>query len=403
MTFLDGCYPVNPKVTVTEKTINVALLLIPSFGGCISAFSDYPVTFRFGPLAAGTYDVKFGDTKLTQLIVREAAPFTVSPYAVPAGGGTEVVLQRGGLEWSTYSDLYAVRVGGKNVPFHTMGSSQTAAFFAPPATAGTTTDIVVDARYYPGQPDLFVAHNALIYYDPSQPPNPAIAEPMLFPIAFDGPGAFGSQWRTENSVSRYVSDSTIGFPIFYGPPCDSCDVKVTSKLTLPPMSRPDGLLLWLLRGSEQYAVTSSRIRDVSRQEGNAVAAVPVVRGSDFKLKFQLPAVPIEPGARAVLRVWALGTSAVDLRVDGTLRVNGQARQTFKQFKLIQVSDQPMVFASIDLASVLVPPFDTNTLAPPGTKASADLAFSTAQKLRCIWAMISITDNQTQHVTIVAPQ
>jgi hypothetical protein len=93
ITFLAGCHPPDPSVTVANKTIN---MVINEFSGvgCIAPVS-YPVTYTLGPLPAGTYDVQVSGKTLKTLVVREATPFTLSPFVVPAASGTELTAQRG--------------------------------------------------------------------------------------------------------------------------------------------------------------------------------------------------------------------------------------------------------------------------------------------------------------------
>jgi len=400
ITFLSGCLGSDPSVTISGKTINIVVRNMPGVGGCIAAYTPSPLTTTIGPLPHGTYEVQAFGKPFTSLVVREATPFTVSPFAVPTTGGTMVHLQRGGLAWpSDYGSARpTVKLG--NQPVQPI-LEYPIGFIAPPAAPGAV-DITIDSRYY-GQtstPNLYTAHSSLIYYDPSQPPNQSVADPLLFPIAFDGPGAHGSQWQTVNSVTRVSPDSTYGTPAFYHPPCEACEVTVKDKLTLPPMKRPDGLLLWLLRGTEQYTRASSYVRDVSRPDSGPGATVPVVRGNDFGKGFVLPRVTVGPGTRAVLRVWSVEDQAFDVMADGYVPVDGKPKQFFKILRMIRFSDQPLLFASADVTSLLQL-FGT-PVAPPGLNATFDLNVYSLGGMRRIWAMVSVTDNETQRVTIIAP-
>lgn len=398
--FLGGCYGADPSVTVTGKAINFVVRDMPGIAGCVSAFVPYPLTFTFGPLPPGTYDLQSYGQTFTRLVVREATPFTVSPFAVPVTGGTLVRLERGGVQWPGFPRDTTVKVGNQLVKVE--WPSDRLAFTAPPAPAGAV-DITVDSRYYNDpRPNLYTAHSALIYYDPAQPPNQSIAEPVLFPIAFDGPGAYGSQWRTENSLRRFSPTPAYGVPVFFRPPCDGCATELPGKLTLPPMNRPEGFLVWVLRGSEQYLAATSRIRDVSRSESTAGVAVPVARGEDFRSSFVLPDVPIEPGSRAVLRLWSLENApSVEVYVEGFIPLGGGSTlQVFKRITLARVSDQEMLFASS--ADFLATPFASPPGIPPGTTSKVDLTIRSALGLQTFWPMVSVTNNQTQQVTIVAP-
>jgi hypothetical protein len=322
--------------------------------------------------------------------VRQTAPFTIAPFAVPTSGG-EIVLQRGGLLWSSGKSV--VKIGSQVIvpPFNDYERIQVT---APPNPAGAVDVTVNPAEGASIGP--MTAHSALIYYDPSQPPNQSIAEPFLFPIAFDGPGAYGSQWHTENTLRPLSNDTQFASPIFYRPPCDGCKVKLDGTLTLPPMSRRDGLLLWVLRGTEPYVMVTSRIGEVSRSDSNIGVQVPVVRGKDFKTRFVFPSVPIEPGTRGVLRLWSLDSEPFDVYLDGAALVPGtQAAQIFQRITLTRVSDQEMLFASVDLGALHSP--------ASGMKMTLEILLSSARPLEHFWPMISLTNNETQQVTIFAPQ
>jgi hypothetical protein len=412
ITLFEQCQMIDPSVTVANKTINIAIRTLPGAGGCVGEFQPYPVTDTIGPLPAGTYDVQLSGKSIKTLVVREATPFTLSPFVVPVTGGTLVRLQRGGLAFpssgepslGTIPSPPTVKVGEQSVKAGAL-QPQVLYFIAPPGAAGAAADVTLDSRYadQTNTPNLFVARSALVYYDPSRPPDLSVAEPVLFPIAFDGPGAFGSQWRTENTIaSRQAGDYTQGFPTFYRPPCAGCSAILTDpKLTLPPMSRPDGLLLWLLRGTEQYASTASVVRDVSRS-GNAAISVPVVRGKDFNSAFEIPRIPIKPGSRVTIRLWSVENKPVT--VDVTASVSGDGVSTFgeKVLTLIPFSDPQLQFASQDFPTSWVAG-SGGPLVPPGANATATLSLVSFDRLLKFWPMVSVTDNDTQQVTIFAPQ
>ena len=92
-------------------------------------------------------------------------------------------------------------IGGITVPAQSGGELYPSAD-APPHAAGVV-DVSIDTGF-----STITAKAALIYYDPASA-DPAVFEPILFPVSFQGPGALGSQWITESFI--YANGSTAFF------------------------------------------------------------------------------------------------------------------------------------------------------------------------------------------------
>ena len=129
------------------------------------------------------------------LVVRDAdAPFTVSPVGAPSTGGQPVQifvepwLQ---LPLSVYFDTTPVN-------FQTIGDS---VVFTPPPHPPGTVDVTL--LYDPTH--TVTAKAAFTYFDPAAPPDPFVFEPVLFPVAYNGPGLFGSSWKTELADWAHLS------------------------------------------------------------------------------------------------------------------------------------------------------------------------------------------------------
>src|SRR5205823_3285303 len=129
---------------------------------------------------------------------------------------------------------------------------------------------------------------ALIYYDASAA-DPAVFEPILFPLSFEGPGAFGSQWTTEsflyaNGAGAFFRDTL---------PCSGCSTSFTiGTKQLINDGNPWGHVLYAMRGTAGSLVMASRIRDTSRQSQTAGTEVPVVRESDFRAQLRFLNTPV---------------------------------------------------------------------------------------------------------------
>src|SRR4051812_11444778 len=135
----------------------------------------------------------------------------------------------------------------------------------------------------------------------TEPPSPAvdIFEPILFPVSFQGPGALGSQWMTENFFS---SES----PAFFRDRIPCCGPIISSSLQMLNNTSPWGLVLYAIRGTSDSLHFASRIRDTSRQAQSAGTEVPVVRERDFRSGLTFMNVPVDARYRVTLRLWSIG-------------------------------------------------------------------------------------------------
>jgi hypothetical protein len=154
---------------------------------------------------------------------------------------------------------------------------------------------------------------------------------------------------------------------------------------------PWGHVLYAVRGTTDSLTLASRIRDTSRQAQTAGTEVPIVRESDFRGRLRFLNVPVDARYRVTLRLWSLDeTPQFVAAVDSTSFP--PQKQTLAVSKIPGTS---MSFASMDVTSLL-------------TEASgnpANLIVTTASALSVapsIWGMLSITNNDTQQVTIISP-
>jgi hypothetical protein len=349
------CGPPVSEVTMTGNDIDI---VVHGHGACILLSQPFPMNAYLGPLPAGIYTVrtKAGTVaSAASFIVRDTSRVTFAPYAAPITGGVTTFVERAG------SPPYRRDV--------------------PPSPAGLT-GVTVEPVLLDDLP--LVQPNAFIYFDPAQPPDVTHAEPVLFPIAFDGDGALGSQWRTENTL---VPRTPGPGPVLYRPLCDGCPAQITTPTKLPSTSRPDGYLLWLGLGSGELLNATSRIRDLSREADNLGTAIPVVRRRDFASSFLLAGIPADARYRALLRVWSLD--------DDPVAVTIESPGYHAPLQLTRINAGGALFGSLDLNDAIV-------RLPTGTK-TFDVRVSAVAGTVNIWPMISITNNDTQQVTIFAPE
>ncbi|HXH92209.1 MAG TPA: hypothetical protein VNN25_11560, partial [Thermoanaerobaculia bacterium] len=214
---------------------------------------------------------------------------------------------------------------------------------------------------------------------------------ILFPLSFQGPGAFGSQWTTESFLSSSGSAAYFRDPL----PCAGCSSTFTlgtSRLTND--GNPWGHVLYALRGTTGSLELASRIRDTSRQAITAGTEVPVVRERDFRALLRFMNIPVDPKYRVTLRLWALGDyPQYSVGVDAVPALqNG--------ISLTRITGTSMWFGSMDVTSMikLADGNPTNLLVTPWPNGGTNLLPAPP-----IWGMLSITNNDTQQVTIVSSQ
>jgi len=358
----DGCPSNNPVVTVRASEIN--LVFPRSQNTCPAVITPFSATVNFGLLPAGVYDVSaYIPTTgfpyvlgATQLFVRDVTTFTISP-AVGKNGTHVTIASKDPFDVEPLHVFF----GGLEAPVVRRIDERTIEVTAPAAPVGPVSVVVESVMG--GRRE---APAAFTFVSPIEfNPDPFTYTQLLFPIDFAGPGAFGSVWTTENYFE--TSDG---------------------EKKLPVLGIASGRVVTVLRG--EFVSANSRIKDLSRSASTAGTEVPVVRETDFRERLRLLNIPTGANLRALLRVWTR-----DERVQ-TFTLNIDQIPTFAPL-LVPMrpaeGDAGLFFnyGTFDLTPFLNSPnehLDLSAGVPAGTR---------------IWGMISITNNDTQQVTIISPQ
>jgi hypothetical protein len=232
--------------------------------------------------------------------------------------------------------------------------------------------------------------------------NSKILLPIVLSIAV--PGAFGSQWKTEISFFN-KGDSTLAVDNVV--PCRNVcgtflglDPHVTLRVT-PEWSSPG-------KGTGQFVYTDSarwsdlvihlRVRDLSRAAVNAGTEIPAVPESKaFTSTIELLAVPAAQPFRALVRVYDFNPTPGHAVVVRMFQPNGSgdALDSLVSEQLLFLSPQPNDRYYPGYAEVPVPA----AIDVPG---GVRIEIAPATTGLRFWAMASITNNDTQHVTLVTP-
>jgi hypothetical protein len=412
-----GCKPGNPRVTVANFVINVRLDVIGQCAHMLPAFQRYSVEVPIGVLTHGTYEVVVeafeGATRIelgrTILVVREAPPViggsrTEVLPSVIFPGQPRILIRAEGIACppnaSPCPNTTSVRINGVAVGVEAISANEI--IVTPPfLNAGATVDVEIVAQ----AGWTATIHNAIRVADPGGEVDPSLFERVLIPVIHNGPGAFGSQWRTDVWL-RNESDSII--PIMHTPAqaigCvpPNCNVPLNPRESkqLGVQSAPSGYFLHVARGSVDDLSVNAVFRDITQQERSLGEEMPVVRESEFITgKQSLLNIPSDFRFRTRLRVYGF-------RPEPGLTLT----LPFAIYHL--TGNDPLAQGAI----LLAPPADG--IGPAfGELHDIDALFPQISGLgpfrielgpletadNRYWALASVTNNETQHVTLITPR
>ncbi len=348
-----------------------------------------------GRLPAGPYAVvvKFGQQSSTMsFTVLDASGVEVQQSIGSSAGGTPVNVIVAGIFCQ-----------GKAV---TACAPPTITFGGVPATNVTVTDFshftATTPTHAPGAVQVAVNGDSIAkssysfrYYDPMQPPSLKFFDMVLVPVILNAPAANGSNWVTDVSV-RNDNDFTVA-------PWHPFD---SSSALAPGMPyrfgagtiAPYGIFLVVPREAVAGLGFHAIVRDTSRSTTDWGTELPLVHDSDFSTRnLELLDIPVDPRYRTMLRVYANQLSAIGHDQVGVSIYSMDDGHELRAFYLplqgttgcistVYCVDYPLYAAVSDLTSGL----------------QAQRIGVRVQSFTPIWAFVTITNNETQHVTVVTP-
>jgi hypothetical protein len=390
--------PPPPEVTRAGNTFN--LLLKP--GPCLSPPTFVTFTVQLGKLAPGDYEIVVTEPFANDVqrvdygafFVRDAGAtlFVLSPPVGPTSGGTEVFLSAAAEDCHSpnFDQCPVPAVSFNGIPATVEKekfAAGTLAVIAPPNAKGIA-DVVVVGTHRTQSGRVFR------YYDPSDAPLPTMFARVLVPVWFSGVGAFGSSWATEVTV---LDASNYDFEPYRRP-------RVVHRATTAldfGASRAGGVLFFPPRDLSPAPRFGSLVRDTSRQADDWGTEVRVVRESDFRTaEFSLLNIPADSRFRQSLRIFDADSVEANVQVS-VFAMDG----TFLAGKSVLLhSANPCnryePCASDDPAYAMV---DLTALFPEvAGQQRVRVSLSSIYPDR-LWAFVTVTNNQTQHVTVIAPQ
>ncbi|MGK2859395.1 MAG: hypothetical protein ACSLFQ_19510 [Thermoanaerobaculia bacterium] len=209
-------------------------------------------------------------------------------------------------------------------------------------------------------------------------------------------GAYGSLWiseiRIHNSSEEDISFGeqacTLGFCSFYEVPA-----KTTAEPLVPVQEFPrlyPGTYLYFARAELDSLTFSARVFDESRTDGNWGVTLPTVRWSEVRPQvLRFPAVTASPKFRLTLRLYSLSARAreVTVRYFNDERVGEAALAEQRVTLRAQYINE--TYAEIPVVS---PPAATGVERIRIEVVADDPGLA-------VWGMLSITNNETQSVSI----
>jgi len=232
-------------------------------------------------------------------------------------------------------------------------------------------------------------------------------ERVLIPILINDvvPGANGSRWTTEvwawNASSEFL-DVFGNFPVLFQPapptpPPLHLVPNLSQRVRALPQIEGAGALLRIPTWPGRSLSFNARVTDVSRQASTWGTELPMVRESAFANSQFLLNVPGDLRFRVMLRIYTLDSAA-------RVRVRGDVLSA-----LIPIIDPPIAGPLVDVTlDVPAPPagsfFPGYVQLPIAYKGlPMQVTFTSQNPAQKIWAFASITNDDTQQVTLITPQ
>lgn len=393
----------TPTGVATRNGNSIAIAITFGQGCGFPVIGGFDLPFDLGILPPGVFDVvakaenvpgTIGEAKLT--VADAAAPFAVSPNV---GSSVRSPVQIAGSAVAVCSTINREVVC--ETPVVTFGGSRAeisrtelgkVTVIAPAHDPGTV-DVVVQNT---GGTQTAVA--AYHYFSDFEQPDGAFFERVLIPVLYSGPGSFGSQWQTELAMHNGNSfplvqpsnDNLFSVPCF--PECDSRPAP-RSTVIVRGRNLSTGYVTYVPRQASQNLNFSLVVRDLSRDTTAFGTSVPVVRENEFyDRSFSIVNIPSDTRNRVALRlygwVWEVRVNIVALTgpfVNQVLVYAVEHLQPASEHNIVFIGDLLTKYPEIVGKGPLR--LDISGASPDGP----------------LWGYVSITNNETQHVTVIAPE
>jgi len=230
---------------------------------------------------------------------------------------------------------------------------------------------------------------------------------LLIPIVPSDnlPGAFGSMWRGELTLFN-ASDDPVNVYLQVCPPIvNECIPRAelaahrSIKPGVFPTAASQGAFLDIATADLAKVTIKFRVRDLSRQSQTWGTEIPLGPIAEFRHLVRLIEVPSDSRFRVRLRVYSAAGAAtyVHLRAYKTDAISPISES---EVALDGIRGQPPGYPSSSPAYAELEP-----IPPALPDADGTLRLEIEQRIAGeppIWAFVSVTNNETQHVTLITP-
>lgn len=388
-----GASPTSPppgapylRVAPGQITIDLmrgkGILLTPSWWG---------ERVRVDGMPAGTYRVVvrtvYETLEETTLVVLPK-PFSVAPaFGVR---GTQVLVE-GVRGCEVDSCTPVVRFGGRE---------------AEAVDVTGTGDLEVVTPSVVGEVDVTVTIGAGTltlpagYFGMTSGDHPGLArmEKVLLPLNFRGEGAQGADWRTETVVRNDAPIRVPTEPLFsFSDLAGATPLPPGVHVPFPQERVEGGVYLFVPRGLERFLTYKSHILDRSRSATDRGTELPVVRVEDTSSVIRLMDVPLRSLFRARLRIYDFDTVAG--REVNILVTNQEGLAV----RLSAVTQLPSCVLDCQTYRSPFVALDLSAIPQLANAGDVDITLRAATNDARLWAFVSVSNNETQRVTLYMPQ
>jgi hypothetical protein len=328
-------------------------------------------------------------TLLATAAVAQNNDFSFYPgYAEPQGGA-EIQIYANSNSYLRFTDPPQVFFGDVPSPRVTLAGNYQATAVAPAHAIGV---VAVTMRYN----GALLKSIGQFVFEPK-------VEDIIIPIAFQSvSAAYGTRWVSDISVFNDSDDAVAIEPEL----CSSlggtfvCDhpirrVPPHASMRIEPGSVWPDYPSMILRPPADHAGNlhfTVRLREMSRDPDGPGTEIPIVRTRDFQQQqVWLPSIPTSTRFRATLRVFTR-SDAVTVRVRDN--ATGELLSERAVMRYFPTDSDP--FGTVTLSDLL-----DSALVRAHEKVRIEVV--SAHAYSPVWAMVTLTDNESQRVQIFTPQ
>ena len=387
-----ACDPVSHTL---ERLGNVIKIHVTT--GDFEFRCDPPVAVQYrvplGALPAGEYRIDVGvgerdDVRSHTFVVRngEESVIDIHPFAVPVQPfGLQLRLAAGEL------NVAKIFIDEAEVPQASIVYDGAYRFPAPAHARG-----LVDVKIETNTGATHTLTGGLYYFDRATPLDPSVFERILFPVLVNTTGAHGSQWVSEAAIANprpwFIETWNEVLPfecIDY--PCGE-RFAPESYVAFSGDGYPRGIALITPRAESENLAFSLRVRDTSRAAEGYGTQVPVVREKDMFRGGELTLldIPIDPRYRTKLRMYVFDSGEHDAWVTVDRAGSGPADSFFV----------PVRRHCAGSACEAIPWYAELDLPAGEADERVNVYVTIGAHESPAWAFASVTNNETQQVTIV---